>query len=72
MVLIRIIVLEGLIHNVRIYAKHVGTKANGKADELSRLDFDRFWKLSRGKMNSQASHIPDRIWPLDKIWMESV
>ena len=38
MILIRLIVLEGLVWNVKIRAKHVGTKANGKADALSRLD----------------------------------
>ena len=34
MVLLRLVVLEGMVHNVRITAKHVGTKQNGKADAL--------------------------------------
>ena len=69
MVLLRIIVLEGLIHNVRITARHVGTKDNGKADALSRLDFKRFWKLAgEHSMNKIETPIPEAIWPLYKIW----
>ena len=45
MVLIRIIVLECMVHNVKIRLKHVRTKDNGKADALSRLDWKRFWHL---------------------------
>ena len=45
MVLIRLMVLECLIHNVRVFAKYVPTDENGKADALSRLDLDRFRRL---------------------------
>ena len=34
MVLIRIITAESILRNVRIFAKHVSTKNNGKADAL--------------------------------------
>ena len=47
--LIRILVLESMIQNVRIFARHVGTKDNGKADALSQLDFNRFLRLSGGR-----------------------
>ena len=67
MVLLRIITLEGLIHNVKISAKYVNTKANGKSDALSRLDFDRFWKLAP-YMNDMPSQIPQEVWPIEKIW----
>ena len=67
MVLIRLLVAEGINSNVRIFARHVGTKENGKADALSRLDWNRFWKLG-GNMNSQPTPIPDHIWPFSKIW----
>ena len=68
MVLIRLLVVEGINKNVRVYAKHVGTKENGKADALSRLDMDRFIRLSNGCMNQSASAIPQVIWPMSKIW----
>ena len=69
MVLIRIITAESLIRNVRVFAKHVRTKANGKADALSRLDFKRFWNLCDSTcMNKEPTQIPGEIWPMSKIW----
>ena len=73
MVLIRLITLQGLIHNVRIFAKHVGTKDNGKADALSRLQFRRFWEIvekSGTGMNHLPSTVPEEIWPIQKIWID--
>ena len=35
MVLLRLMIAESILRNIRIYAKHVGTKQNGKADALS-------------------------------------
>ena len=70
MVLIRILTAESMHRNVRIYARHVGTKDNGKADALSRLDFNRFWRLAGDSMNEYATSIPDAIWPMSKIWFQ--
>ena len=42
MVLIRMIVLEGLVCNTRVFAKYVRSKDNDKADALSRLQWTRF------------------------------
>ena len=67
MKLIRILVLESMVQNVRIYAKYVNTKANGKADALSRLDLERFWKLG-SYMNQLPTAIPDDLWPMYKVW----
>ena len=70
MVLLRLITLEGLVHNVKINARHVGTKANAKADALSRLDFKRFRGLDPN-MNMNPSSIPEQIWPIEqKIWFK--
>ena len=69
MVLIRLLTVESILQNVRIYARHVGTKDNGKADALSRLDMCRFWKLSAmDSMNEQPTCVPSEIWPIKKIW----
>ena len=45
MVLIRLIVLECLVQNVHLTAEWVSTGDNGKADALSRREFDRFRDL---------------------------
>ena len=69
MVLIRLITAESILRNVRIFARYVGTKDNGKADALSRLDFVRFRKLSGSVMNEFPTQIPQDIWPMSKIWL---
>ena len=68
MILIRCLVAESLLRNVRVFAKYVNTKDNGKADALSRLDFTRFIRLSNGTMNELPCAIPDFLWPMEKIW----
>ena len=70
MVIIRLITAEGINRNVRIFAKHVGTRENGKADALSRLDLKRFWNLAGFTMNRHPSEIPQEIWPMEKIWIK--
>ena len=68
MVLLRMIVLEGLVQNVRIQARYVNTKDNGKADVLSRCDYARFWQLAQGTMDTYPTKLPDRLSSLEKIW----
>ena len=68
MVLMRMLVAESLLWNVRVYAKYVNTKDNGKADALSRLDFKRFRNLSQGTMNEYPTEVPAAICPISKIW----
>ena len=69
MVLIRIITLECLIWNVRVYGKYVESKNSGLADSLPWMDFPRFRRLGP-HMRKDSEEIPDQIWPLDKIWMK--
>ena len=72
MVLLRLITLESMVQNVRVFAKHVNTKDNGLSDSLSRMDFKRFWELSdklENKMNPNPTPIPAEIWPPTKVWM---
>ena len=70
MVLIRMIVLESLILNARVYARFVRSKDNGKADALSHLQWDRFRKLSvNDHMNEHPTSIPQCLWPMEKIWL---
>ena len=69
MILIRMIVLQGLIHNVRITAKHVTSKANVLSDHLSRLRYDQFKQLTGDKYLPVMTKIPDHLWPMDKVWI---
>ena len=68
MVLIRIIVLECMVHNVHLTAEWISTGDNGKADALSRLDWKRFNKLGPD-MDAHPTPVPLELWPIDKIWI---
>ena len=71
MVLIRMIVLKGLIENIRIFARHVKGVNNGLADSLSRGKFNQFKKLCREEQrttNLVTTPVPEAIWPITKIW----
>ena len=67
MILIRIIVLNGLLHNRRVFAKYVTTKNNFLADVLSRLQLSRFRKLGP-HMNEFPDKIHPQVWPITKVW----
>ena len=46
MFLIRLLILNNLVNNRRIFARHVWSENNELADALSHLQFDRFWRTS--------------------------
>ena len=71
MVLIRLIVLKCLVHNVRIYVRHVRTNQNPIADSLSHFQHQRFKGLTASKhMEENPTEVPQEIWPFDKIWLD--
>ena len=70
-VLIRIIVLKGLMENVRVFARHVEGAKNVLADSLSRNKLALFWEKceEKGKlMDKEPTPVPEAIWPPEKIW----
>ena len=69
MILLRIIVLHGMLHNVTITAKHVAGVQNKFADALSRQKMNVFKQLSNGKHKASPIAIPDLLWPMEKVWM---
>ena len=67
MKLIRVLVLNGLIHNRKIRARFVCTNNNGVTDALSRLQFSRFRHLVP-KMNALPHTVNEKIWPIDRVF----
>ena len=67
--LIRIIVLAGLKNNVRIFANYVNTKANTRADMLSRQKIARFRREFGNEYETWSTAVPDELWPMHKIWI---
>ena len=74
LVLLRIIVLEAMTWNVRIFCRHVKGKNNKLEDFLSRLRIDLFRKEIKKsklpKVEKFSTEIPDEIWPVNKIWID--
>ena len=67
MILIRKITLLCLEYNVKIKAKHVGTKANAISDALSRGQMNRFRRQLRKHkktVNPLPDHIPQELYPV--------
>ena len=65
--LLRILVLNGLIHNRRVFARYIHTKKNILVDALSRIDLIRFRKFGP-QMNEYPDRVHEDIWPITKIW----
>ena len=73
MVLIRLLVLKGLVENVRIFASHIDGKSNFYSDSLSRLQLDRFRKLSiqhNRNFEQFPTDMPEELWPMQKLWLD--
>ena len=70
MILIRIIVMQGLLYNVKISAKHVPGVLNKFADSLSRQNMKLFNKLSNGFHYKDPIKIPEMMWPMEKLWYD--
>ena len=71
MVLIRLLVLEQMINNVRIYGKFVPSAQNEGADDLSRMRIEKFLLDSnkKGKTMNERTIVSSRIWPMEKVWI---
>ena len=67
MYLIRLLTLDGLKHNRRVFATYISSKDNFLSDALSRMQFDRFRKLGP-VMRQYPDKIHSSIWPIRKVW----
>ena len=71
MTLIRIIVLQCMLSNVRVFAKHVPGKLNKFSDLLSRREFKKFNDLAvstNKQFEEEPTPIPEILWPMDKVY----
>ena len=65
--LLRLLVLNGLQFNRRVFASYIDTKSNFLVDALSRDDLKRFRRLGK-HMQEYPDKINEAIWPIDKVW----
>ena len=69
MYLLRLITLNNLVNNRRIFTRYVKSADNELSDSLSRLQYKRFWRLAKGHMNPEPSEPSPLVWPASKIWV---
>ena len=68
MYLLRILVLNGLLYNRRVYVRYIDTKSNYLSDSLSRMRIDKFKSLAPKSIN-QFPDIPSaELWPPQHIF----
>ena len=71
MFLLRILTLDNLRHNRRIFANYISTRSNFLPDALSHLNFLKFRRRACRVMDLLPTALPDSIWPVSKIWVRS-
>ena len=67
--LIRMIVLNNLRHNRRIFVQHIRTDRNILADSLSRGKLQTFWDHAPEGTKELPEEIPEELWPVEKLWL---
>ena len=68
MYLLRILILDNLIHNRSIRVQYISTKDNFLADALSRLKIKKFLQLAPAGTKSNPEELPREIWPISRIY----
>ena len=68
MVLIRILTLNSLYHNRKIFVRHVKGSKNVLADSLSRGKFSVFWHHAPMYTKAHPDSLPSVLWPASKLW----
>ena len=66
--LIRLLVLQSMFYNVRVFANYVPSKENLHADLLSRLKLKRFAQVTKGQYEREPTPVPDCLWPMHRLW----
>ena len=68
--LLRMLTLNNLRFNRRVFVKYISTKNNFLADSLSRLDIKGFLSKA-GIVEKYPSPLAEQIWPVQKVWLSN-
>ena len=68
MELLRLLTLNNLKYNRRVFIRHVAGKTNILSDALSRLEFAKFFRLAPKGVNEYPDKVHEAIWPLFPLW----
>ena len=70
MKLLRMLTLNNLKYDRRVFAKHIKGSKNNLSDSLSRLKFKKFFREAPTNVNKYPDKLPNELWPLSKIWIK--
>ena len=70
MYLLRLLALNNMVNNRRVFARHVRGIHNNLSDALSRLQFDHFWRLAGPRMAPHPTTISPLVWPISRHWQD--
>ena len=68
MYLLRLMIMNNLVNNRKVYAKYIRSEDNDLSDVLSSLQFKRFWNIAPESMSKTPSMISPLVWLASKIW----
>ena len=71
MYLLRILIINNMQFNSRVYCQYIRSQDNKESDALSCLQLNRFFKKinrKRERIDAEPSKIVDFLWPVSKIW----
>ena len=68
MYLIRLLTLNNLVNDRRVFVRHLRSEENYLLDTLSRMKFKKFWQLAPATMNPRPTKVSPLVWPVSKIW----
>ena len=66
--LLKMLALNNLIHNRRVFADYITSKANHLSDKLSRLKIRSFKRDAPLGINPYPDPLPTELWPASKLW----
>ena len=69
MLLLRVLTLNGLIHNRKVVAKYISMKSNYLSDALSQGQMLQFRNLG-SKMNMNPDELHPDLWLVDRVWVD--
>ena len=68
MYLLRLLVLNNLQFNCRVFTRYVRSSKNELADSLSRLKIDKFRRLAPPETKQFPEKTSPKIWPVSTLW----
>ena len=71
MKIIRMLVIDGMMQNRRIFVRFVRSEANILTDALSHFQFQRFWCHAPPDMNTMPDKLPEAIYPVERLWLSN-